>query len=1040
MLAAIISWSIRARKAVIFALVLLIAGGVLAAKKLPIDALPDVSTIQVGVLTTAPGLSALEIERTVTRPIEIALNGTPGNEKIRSISRAGLSNVTVIFKDGTNVWFARQLVLERLRGIELPEGASTPELAPVSTGLGEIYQFVVRSAHHSPMQLRTLLDWEIVPSIRSVPGVIEVNTMGGELKQFQVIVDRVRLQARGIHLGEVIEALRNANLNVGGGYLERKKESYTIRGQGLLKDLGEIGKVVVHADPQGTPILVEHVADVQVGPALRYGIVTREGKTEAVAGIVMMLLGSNSKQVVHDVAERVREVQKVLPAGVTIDVVYDRADFVGRTLTTVMKNLAEGVGIVLLVLLLFLGSLRAAVAVLIGVPAAMSIALFGMHLFDVTGDLMSLGAIDFGFLVDGPIVIAEAVMAAASRGLTGAARARAYDRIARGVARPVAFAIAIIMLVYVPLLALEGVEGKMFRPMAVTMASALFGALVYSIVFFPAVLVAMVPPAGGHGPRWIQWLSARYERLVPATLRYRWHLMAGALAALVVFSWLFSRSGAEFVPRIFEGDAVVTIRRAPSIAITEARELDMATQQVLQSFPEVKTTIARTGRPEVAVDLVGNDSTDIMVRLKPVEEWTSATDFDALSNRFKRRIENRIPGTFVSVSQPIEDRTNEIISGSRADIQIQLFGNDLHELSRLTDKIGRAVQGIKGTGDLRVERILGGPTITGIADRTRLARHGVEVKDAFEVLQAAREGVRVGSVFEEERKFDLRVLSPSSQPSAEGLADLFVQTSNGTAIPLSEVLTISEGDGPTVVRREDRRRAVRVDVNLRGRDLVSWVSEAQERVRKEVPRPNGYDLVWGGQFENFQRAQARLMIMLPIVVGIIFGMLLWMFQNWRFALAVFALVPVLLTGGMIGLLVSDLSFSLPAAVGFIALGGIGVLNGVVVASEVRRRLDEGEELDTAIAGGTTHVLRAVITTAVVAALGFLPMAVATGAGAEVQRPLARVVVFGMLLGTGLTLTVVPGILRPALRGYRPREDADALANETEPEGAIPSHV
>lgn len=1040
MLASIISWSIHARRAVIFGLVVLIALGVLAARKLPIDAMPDVSTIQVGVLTTAPGLSAIEVERTVTRPIEIALNGTPENVKLRSVSRGGLSNVTVIFKDGTNVWFARQLVLERLRGIELPDGVSTPELAPVSSGLGEIYQFVVRSAHHSPMQLRTLLDWEIVPSLRSVPGVIEVNTMGGELKQFQVIVDRVRMQARGTHLADIIGALRAANLNVGGGYLERKKESYTIRGQGLLKDLGEIGKVVVRTDSHGTPVLVEHVADIQVGPALRYGIVTREGKTEAVAGTVMMLLGSNSKEVVHDVAERVRDIQQQLPAGVTIDVVYDRADFVGRTLATVMKNLAEGVAIVLLVLLLFLGSFRAALAVVIGVPAAMSVALFGMHFFGVTGDLMSLGAIDFGFLVDGPIVIAEAVMAAASRGLAGAARARAYDRIARGVARPVAFAIAIIMLVYLPLLALEGVEGKMFRPMAVTMASALFGALVYSIIFFPAVLVAMVPPAGGHGPRWLQWLSVRYERIVPATLRYRWHLMGGALAALVVFSWLFSRAGAEFIPRIFEGDAVVTIRRAPSISITEARQLDMDTQLVLQNFPEVRTTIGRTGRPEVAVDPVGNDSTDIMVRLKPLHEWSSAKDFDDLSGRFKRKIENRIPGTFVSVSQPIEDRTNEIISGSRADIQIQLFGSDLHELSRLTSNIGRVVQGVRGTGDLRVERVLGGPTITAVADRVRLARHGVQVSDAFEVLQAAREGVRVGSVFEEERKFDLRVLSPSTQPNAEALGDLFVQTSSNAAIPLREVLAITEGDGPTAIRREDRKRAVRVDVNLRGRDLVSWVSEAQARVQKEVPLPNGYELKWGGQFENFQRAQARLMIMLPIVIGIIFGMLLWMFQNWRFALAVFALVPVLLTGGMVGLLVSGLSFSLPAAVGFIALGGIGVLNGVVVASEVRRRLDEGEDLDVAISRGTTHVLRAVLTTAVVAALGFLPMAIATGAGAEVQRPLARVVVFGMLFGTVLTLTVLPGILRSTLRGYHPQEEDDELANESEQTQVAVSHA
>jgi heavy metal efflux system protein len=1011
-------------------LCLLIACGIQAARTLPIDALPDVSTIQVAVLTTAPGLSPLEIERTVTMPIEVALNGTPGGVELRSVSRSGLSAVTVIFADGTDVWFARQLVLERLRGIELPASAAMPELAPVSTGLGEIYQFVVRSEQHSPMQLRTLLDWEVVPRLRSVPGVVEVNTMGGELKQFHVVVDRVRLEARGLSLHDVIDALSAANVSVGGGYVERNKESFTVRGEGMLKDLKDIGKVVVRSARGSAPVLVQHVADVQIGSALRYGVITQEGTGEAVTGIVMMLLGANSKQVVADVGKRVQEVQKDLPAGVRIEVVYDRADFVGRTLNTVMKNLLEGVAIVSLVLVLFLGSLRAAIAVVLGVPAAMSIALFGMHAFHVTGDLMSLGAIDFGFLVDGPIVIVEAVVAAtAGRQLVGAARARAYDRVAKGVARPVAFAVAIIMLVYVPLLSLEGVEGKMFRPMALTMASALFGAFVYSMVFFPAVLVSMVPPAQGHGPRWVQWLSARYARLVPLTLRLRCPILASAAAALVVASWLFGRAGAEFVPRIFEGDAVVTIRRAPSVSLEEARRLDIETERVLQGFPEVITTIGQTGRAEVAVDPVGNDNTDLLTRLRPLDQWKTAQDFDDLSERFKLAIENRVPGTFVSVSQPIEDRTNEIISGSRADVQIQLFGDSLQVLTEFAGRIGKVVRMVPGTGDVRVERVLGAPMISAAADRDMLARYGVELRDAFDVVQAAREGVRVGNVFEQERRVDLRVLMPPTKPTAAALGDLFVRTAQGESIPLREVVSLTESEGPTAIRRENRRRAVRVDVNLRGRDLVSWVSDARGRVEHEVKLPSGYGLTWGGQFENFQRAQARLLLVLPVVIAIIFGMLLWMFQNWRLALAVFALVPLSLTGGMIGLLLSRLSFSLPAAVGFIALGGIGVLNGVVVASDVRRRLDEGVQLDQAICQGTIHVVRAVLTTAVVAALGFLPMAIATSAGAEVQRPLARVVVVGMLFGTVVTLAVLPGILRMLLKGYVHYENEDEVANE-----------
>ena len=1017
--------SIQYRKVVLTLLAVLLGAGAWAARALPVDALPDVSTIQVSVLTSAGGLTPLEIERTVTTPIENALNGVPGSVEIRSTSRGGLSAVTVVFDDATDVWFARQLVLERLRSVEaeLPPSAEKPELAPVSSGLGEIYQFVVRSDHHSPMQLRTLLDWEIVPKLRSVTGVIEVNTMGGELKQFQVVVDRARLEAHRLTLANVIEALRAANLNVGGGYVERREEAYTVRGQGLLRDQAEIADVVIRTGDDGTPTLVRTIAEVKVAPALRHGVITREGKSEAVTGIVMMLLGSNSRDVVRDVGARVEQIQKELPAGVTIDVIYDRADFVGRTISTVLKNLVEGVLIVTLVLWLFLGTIRGALAVVIGIPAAMSVALLGMHLFGITGDLMSLGAIDFGFLVDGPIVILEAVMAlAAGRQLVGNARARAYGEIAQGVARPVAFAVAIIMLVYVPLLTLQGIEGKMFRPMALTMACALFGALVYSVLFFPAVLVAMVPPPAGHGPRWIEWISRQYSRVVGPAVAWRRPLIGGSAVALVVAGWAFAGAGAEFVPRIFEGDAVVTIRRAPSISLEEARRLDLAAEKVLHEFPEVITTLAMTGRAEVAIDPVGNDNTDIMVRLRPPKEWRTARDFDELSEAFKNAVEARVPGTFVSVSQPIEDKTNELISGSRADVQIQIYGSDIDALAKLADDIGNKVKTVRGSGDVRVERVLGQPIISAVADRARMARYGVKVEDAFAVLQASREGIKVGDVYEEQRRFDLRVLVPPSEPTAAGLGELFVETSNGRSVPMREVVKLSEGDGPTSIRRQNRERAVRVDVNLRGRDLVSWVAEARALVAREFPMQAGYRVEWGGQFENFERAQERLAVVVPIVVAIIFGMLLWMFQNLRLALAVFALVPLSLTGGMLGLLARGLSFSLPAAVGFIALGGIAVLNGVIIATEVRKLRVEGRSLDDAVTEGSTTVVRAVLTTAAVAALGFLPMALATSAGAEVQRPLATAVIVGMIAGTALTLLVLPGILRVALAGWDPAAD------------------
>jgi cobalt-zinc-cadmium resistance protein CzcA len=1020
MLSAIVRTSIRLRTTVLAMLVVLLGLGVWAGATLPIDALPDVSTIQVSVLTTAPGLSPVEVERTVTIPIENGLNGVPGNSEIRSVSRAGLSAITVVFDDKTDVWFARQLVLERLRGIELPKTAQTPELAPVSTGLGEIYQFVVRSDHHSPTQLRTLLDWEIVPKLRSVTGVIEVNTQGGDLKQYQVVIDRARLKSHHMTLSDVMGALQSANMNVGGGYIERRGEAYTIRGQGMLRDENDVSNVVLRTDPDGAPVLVRNIGEVRVGAALRYGVITYNGKGEAVTGTVMMLLGANSREVVHAVGQRMELLRKELPPGVEIDVVYDRADFVGRTVSTVIHNLVEGILIVTVVLALFLGSIRGALAVVLGIPASMSIALLGMHLFGVTGDLMSLGAIDFGFLVDGPIVILEAIIAgAAGRQLVGAVRRREYGHIAGTVARPVAFAVAIIMLVYIPLLSLQGIEGKMFRPMALTMACALFGALVYSVVFFPAVLIAFVPPPKGHGPRWVGWLSNRYGAAAKQIIAWRVPLLAGAVIALAVTGYAFAGAGADFVPRIFEGDAVITIRRAPSISLDEARKLDLESEKVLHSFPEVVSTLAMTGRAEVAVDPVGNDNTDILTRLTPLGSWKSAHDFDALSELIKDRIEKNVPGTFVSVSQPIEDRTNEMISGSRADVAINVFGADLDELAFLSNAIGQRIKSIPGSGDVRIERILGQPVITASADRAKMAKYGVKVEDAFAVISAAREGVTVGHIYEDARRFELRVLNPPAEPTAAAIGELFVETNGGKSIPLREVLNLSEGDGPVSSRRLDRERTVRIDVNLRGRDLVSWVAEARAIVAKEFPLKTGYRVEWGGQFENFERATKRLTIVIPVVVLIILGMLQLMFQNLRFAVSVFVTVPFALSGGMLGLLARGQSFSLPASVGFIALGGIAVLNGVVIASAVRQNLESGMELDEAIRSGTTSVVRAVLCTAAVAALGFLPMAIATTAGAEVQRPLATVVIVGILFGTAITLLVLPGVLRMLLAGYRP---------------------
>ncbi|MFO0678319.1 MAG: CusA/CzcA family heavy metal efflux RND transporter [Polyangiaceae bacterium] len=1019
MLALLVRKSIELRLMVVALLgVLLIAGGA-AARYLPIDAIPDVSTVQVSVMTDCPGLSPVEVERAVTFPMEAALNGLPHLAELRSVSRNGLSAVTVIFKDSTDIWFARQMVLERVRSVEaaLPKAAGKPELSPVSGGLGEIFQFVVRSDKHSPMQLRTILDWEIVPKLRSVGGVIEVNTMGGDLKEYQVVVDRGRLHAHEMTLQDVSDALSKSNLNVGGGYLDRSSESFTLTGVGALKSEEEIANVILRTGSDGTPLLVRHIAHVRVGSALRYGVITRDGEGEAVTGITMMLVGANSRDVVHAVKKRMEEIQSELPPGVIIDPIYDRADFVGRTVSTVLKNLVEGAIVVTIVLALLLGTIRGALVVVVGIFGSMAIALFGMHLFGVTGDLMSLGAIDFGFLVDGPIIILEGVMAAtAGKKLASRARARAYADIAAGLARPVAFSVAIIMLVYVPLLALEGIEGKMFRPMAITMACALFGALVYSVLFFPALLVTLVPPPKNSGAKWILSLEHAYERSLGTAMRHRWALLAASSVALVASVVLLARAGADFLPRIDEGDVVVTIRRAPSIGLAEAKELDLKTEKVLKRFPEVVTTLGMTGRAEVAIDPVGNDNTDIFVHLKPKEQWTTAHDLDDLSVAMKNAIESEVPGTFVSVSQPIEDKTNELISGSRADVQIAIFGEELAELKRISEEVGAVVRQVPGTGDVRVERVLGAPTLTVRPDRVRLARYGVAAEDALAAIQAARVGLQVGSIYEGHRRFDLRVLVPPRSASPEALGELFVEAANGTTVPLSEVAKIEENEGPTQVRREALTRTVRVEVNLRGRDLVSWVDDARARVNQTVKPPSGYDITWGGQFENFERAKARLAMVVPVSAAIIFGMLLLMFQSPRYAGAVFLVVPFALIGGILGLVGRGLSFSIPAAVGFIALAGVSVLNGVVMAADVKRRLEEGTALDAAITEGATHTLRAVITTGAVAALGFLPMALASGAGAEVQRPLATVVISGIVVSTVLTLFLLPGILRMVLDG------------------------
>ncbi|HEY4188012.1 MAG TPA: CusA/CzcA family heavy metal efflux RND transporter, partial [Polyangia bacterium] len=1018
MLGKLVELSVQRRGLVLVAWAAVLVGALVSIPKLSVDAVPDVTNVQVSVLTSAPGLSPLEVEQYLTFPIETAMNGVPNVAEIRSISRTAVSAVTVVFKDGTDPWFARQLVSERLKLAEsdIPPGYGRPELGPVSTGLGEIYEFYLVSKKHTPMELRTLLDWVVAYKLRAVPGVIEVNGMGGEAKQYQVVIEPKRLAAYRLSLGQIHDILERNNAAVGGGYIEKNGESFVIRGAAQFRNVEDIENTVVTSDHDGTPVLLKHLGRVQIGAALRFGVVTKHGEGEIVAGTVMMLTGSNSRDVVHAVKDRLAEIQKTLPAGIEIRSYYDRAEFISRMLKTVFVNLAEGAGLVVVVLFLTLGNIRGALIAALAIPLAMGIAVIGMVRLNVTANLMSLGAIDFGLLVDGAIVMLEAalVQLAVRRPQERLDVATVIAEAMRKVARPVTFALAIILMVYLPLMALEGVEGRMFQPMAITVALALGAAMLFTLTAFPA-MAAYVLAAPRHVHDEDRGLFARarrlYDRVLGHTLARPKTTLALAVLTLVAAVCVGRTLGAEFVPRLDEGELSLDVKRLPSVSITEAQRLGVQVEDVLARFPEITSIVTRTGRAEVATDPVGPDETEVMVKLRPKKEWTTAHDLDDLGEHIKTAVESEVPATFVSVSQPIEDRVNQLLAGSRADVVIKVFGDDLAVLKDTADRIGAVVNQVPGRGDLRVQRVLGLPLLEVLPDRARLARYGISADHVLEVVEASRVGRFAGKIFEGSRRFDLMLLLPPATLTPDAFGELLVGSSNGTLVPMASVATIQETEGPAVINRESLQRRVLVEANVRGRDLVSFVGDAQRRVAAEVKLPDGVTVEWGGQFENFTRASQRLGVVVPIALGLIFTMLFLMFGDLRSAVAVFAGAPFAIVGGIVALAVRGLPFSIPAAVGFIAVAGVAVLNGVVMTSELHVYLQRGEHGLVPIRRSALTVLRPVLTTALVAAVGFIPMAISTSAGAEVQRPLATVVIGGILSSTILGLMVLPVMLR-----------------------------
>lgn len=1015
MLRRLVDFSLENRPLVLLGAVLIVLAGGVAISRLPIDAVPDVTNVQVQVLTKAPALGPVEMEQFVTYPIEAAMNGLPRLEEIRSTSRYGLSAVTIVFEDGVNVYFARQLVAERLVQAReaIPEGMGTPEMGPVTTGLGDVFQFTVEGEGLSAMERRTILDWMIAPRLRAVPGVTEVNTWGGLPKQYQVIVDPAKLVAHRLALKDVFEAVSRGSANAGGGYIEHNREQYILRGEGLVGSPVDIERIVLATDEGGTPVTVGQIAQVREGAMLRIGVATADGKGETVIGLVQMLAGENALDVATRVRTAVEDLQPTLPPGVRIVPYYDRADFVRRVIRTVAKNLFEGSLLVVAVLFLFLGNIRAGLIVASAIPLSMLLAFEGMVQAGVSANLMSLGAIDFGLIVDGAVVLVENVVRRLSGSeASGKTVRQVTAEAAHEVVRPITFGIGIIVLVYLPILTLGGIEGKMFKPMAWTVVFALIGSLLLTVTLIP-VLASLFLKATGHDhePRLVSWLRRTYLPALDRSLAHPWPVVAVAVLLVAGGAGLATTLGGEFIPRLDEGDLSISAIRPASVGIAEVAASTGRIERVLKRFPEVVTVVSRSGSPELATDVMGIEAGDVFVILKPPAEWTTTHSKGDLVERMSAALAEAVPGVAFSFLQPIEMRFNELIAGVRSDIGIKLFGDDLAVLEKTGNEIARVVASVPGAEDVKLEQTSGLPVVRIVVDRERCARYGVSVGDVLDTVEAARAGKVVGSVFEGQRRFTLAVrFDDDTARTIEALGNVPVATPRGALVPLAQLADITQDSGPAQISREAVRRRIVVELNVRGRDIASFAREAQERIRREVQLPPGYYTTWGGQFENLQAATRRLSIVVPLVLALIFAMLYFSFGALTPAGLIYLNVPFAATGGIAALVLRGLPFSISAGVGFIALFGIAVLNGVVLMTQIRdleQRTDR--PLRDLVREACGLRMRPVLMTALVASLGFVPMALATGSGAEVQRPLATVVIGGLITSTALTLFILPTV-------------------------------
>lgn len=1017
MITGLIRFAVQQRLLVMLMVLIMVGAGVYSLRRLPIDAVPDVTNVQVQILTAAPSLAPLEIERQITFPVEVAMSGLPDIEEIRSVSKFGLSSVTVVFADSVDTYFARQLVLERLTQAResIPESIGSPEMGPISTGLGEIYQYELRGAPGSGYDakaLRTIQDWSVRRQLLGVPGVTEVNSFGGYEKQYQVRLDPMKLQSYGLSLRDVLEAVGRNNANVGGAYVEHGSEQYLLRGIGLIETAEDIRNIVVKTGKEGVPVYVGDLGEVIEGATVRQGAVTADGEGEIVAGIAMMLKGENSRSVVDQVKERVEQIKKTLPEGVELIPFYDRTELVDRTIWTVAKNLIEGALLVIIVLLLLLGNWRGSLLVATVIPLSMLFAAILMRVFNVSGNLMSLGALDFGLIVDGAVVMVENTVRRRAEVQHEGSREPPERTILEAcieVGRPVVFAVAIIMIVYLPILSLQGIEGKMFKPMALTVVFALLGSLLLSLTYVPAAMTFLLRGHVSERESYLIRLAKRlYRPALDFMIRWRSQGLAVATALVVVSGVIFPLLGAEFIPRLDEGSLAVQIQRLPSVSLSQSVHDATKTEEVLRSFPEVTKVVSKTGRAEVATDPMGVDVSDIYVELKPPSRWTSAHSREELVEKMSEALESRVPSAVFSFSQPIELRVAELISGVRSDVAIKLFGDDLETLKRTADRVADVVRKVRGAEDVKVEATAGLPQLQIKPDRAAIARYGINVEDVNDMVEAVVAGKQAGIVYEGEQRFNLVVrFGEEASREMEAINGLLIAAPNGARVPLSQLADVRLVEGPAQISREDTRRRIGVELNVRGRDVGSFVNEAQAAIEREVQIPSGYYLTWGGTFENLERASGRLLIVVPLALFLIFVLLFTTFGSVKQALLIYTGIPFAIVGGIFALFLRGMPFSISAGVGFIALFGVAVLNGVVMVSYINKLREEGKSVADAVREGAMTRLRPVLMTALVASLGFIPMALASSAGAEVQRPLATVVIGGLITSTLLTLLILP---------------------------------